>query len=396
MFLFLWMMECALVSESAKIKIAKVKIFLDDVELSCECESFTKCKACETHSIKKSTILSFTKFRAQKKFSQKQIQHEIVQTKNRLIQSKLFYFAQVDSMESKKNPGSVIIFISVRTGFLMRFGGGNAYGYIGKASLGGNRNLLLGYIGYNKNGISFLDENAFGLPLILGASFFTDVPSCFVNQSGIKLELATKTGVHINPDLKLGFDSDVNFCFNKNSSRIFFVDAIFSPYISQTNYLSEKLTLSSELRFYSYFSNQYERFKNYENHFEGALSVSYNINPKLTIAGLLSGGSILPLQTGEENFSAFSKINLQGNGGALCDELSLANRGMRSGYSSSELNPSSYILGTLEFRWNALRFVIPPFFPCQLVPYLFTDVACAWYGKIRALHFWMRMGSDFK
>ena len=126
----------------AKMSISKVKVFLDEEELTHDSPADGK--------IRYSTILSYTKFRENKKFTQKGFKKEAETTRLRLMNSGLFYSAQVETRESRKNPGTMVVYITVRTGFLLRFGGGNAYGLFGKAALGGRRNLLAGYVKNNE------------------------------------------------------------------------------------------------------------------------------------------------------------------------------------------------------------------------------------------------------
>ena len=133
---------CSEEMPAGKITVSKVKVFLDEEEITEESE-----KTQNDGKIRYSTIMSYTKFRENKKFSGKQLEKEAESTRLRLMDSGLFYSAEVETRESRKNPGTMVIYISVRTGFLLRFGGGNAYGFFGKAALGGRRNNLTGYLG---------------------------------------------------------------------------------------------------------------------------------------------------------------------------------------------------------------------------------------------------------
>ena len=158
-FIFMMIFSCVFCQEG-KIKISKIKVFQDDVELS------------ESNQL--STILSYTKLRENKVFTKTSFEKEIIRTKLRLMDSGLFYTAEVESLPSRKNPGTFVVYITVRTGFLLRFGGDAIYGMFGKGSFSGNRDTLLGYAGYNKNGLSYVNENTFGIPLVLGGAVFTN------------------------------------------------------------------------------------------------------------------------------------------------------------------------------------------------------------------------------
>ena len=89
-----------------KIKISKIKVFLDDVELT---EQTELSEEQHTKEIKLSTILSYTKLRKDKFFTQKALVKELTRTKLRLMDSGLFYTAEVESLPSRKNPGTVVV-----------------------------------------------------------------------------------------------------------------------------------------------------------------------------------------------------------------------------------------------------------------------------------------------
>lgn len=342
---------------AGKITVSKVKVFLDEDEITEESE-----KTQTDGKIRYSTIMSYTKFRENKKFSEKQLQKEAESTRLRLMDSGLFYSAEVETRESRKNPGTMVIYISVRTGFLLRFGGGNAYGFFGKAALGGRRNNLTGYLGYNKSGASYLDENTFGLPLILGASAFTNLPQSLAQKKPLTFDTLVKAGVFMTPDLKLG--ADLKTLFTVNEEPI--ADFILSPFLCDTVWFSEKLVMKSELHLYNYFSDEYEGSSA-----EAAVNINYSPFKKITLAGLLSGGAVIDQNDEDKTV----KINLEKSALTLCDGLGLANRGIRSGYTAEELKVDCYGLFSAEIRWNAFDFILANCFPVTFTPYMFTDLA---------------------
>ena len=344
---------------AGKITVSKVKVFLDEDEITEESE-----KTQNDGKIRYSTIMSYTKFRENKKFSGKQLEKEAESTRLRLMDSGLFYSAEVETRESRKNPGTMVIYISVRTGFLLRFGGGNAYGFFGKAALGGRRNNLTGYLGYNKSGASYLDENTFGLPLILGASAFTNLPQSLAQKKPLTFDTLVKAGVFMTPDLKLG--ADLKTLFTVNQEPI--ADFILSPFLCDTVWFSEKLVMKSELRLYNYFSNDWKG-----NSAEAAVNIDYSPFKKITLAGLLSGGAVIDQNDEDKTV----KINLEKSALTLCDGLGLANRGIRSSYTAEELKVDCYGLFSGEIRWNAFAFNLANCFPVTFRPYLFTDLALA-------------------
>lgn len=324
-------------SAPARMFISKVKVFLDEEELTQDSPANGK--------IKYSTILSYTKFRENKKFTKKDFEKEAETTRLRLMNSGLFYSVQVEIRESRKNPGSMVVYITVRTGFLLRFGGGNAYGLFGKAALGGRRNLLAGYLGYNKSGVNYVDENAFGLPLILGAGAFTNVAQSLVQKELLAFDTFFKAGFFATPDISLGADVEALINIQAGAST----DFTLSPFFCHTALFSEALKMKTEIRQFNFFGRE-ER----GNSLEAAINIEYIPLKQITLAGLLGGGLV------------------------ICDtKINLTDQKIRSGYTAQDLTTDCYGLFSAEFRWNALSFNMPPCFPVDIIPYLFTDLALA-------------------
>ena len=321
-------------SAPARMPVSKIKVFLDEEELTQDSHANGK--------IKYSTILSYTKFRENKKFTKKDFEKEAETTRLRLMNSGLFYSAQVETRESKKNPGTMVVYITVRTGFLLRFGGGNAYGLFGKAALGGRRNLLAGYLGYNKSGASYVDENAFGVPLILGAGAFTNVPQSLVEKEPFAFDTFLKAGFFATPDISMGVDVQSLINIKGGASTEFTV----SPFLCHTALFSERLMMKTEVRQFNYFGEVQG------SSLEAAVNVEYTPIKQITLAGLLNGGVVIQ----------DTKINL-------------TEQKIRSGYTPEELTTDCYGLFSAEFRWNALSFNMPPCFPVDIIPYIFTDLA---------------------
>lgn len=321
-------------SAPARMPVSKIKVFLDEEELTQDSPANGK--------IKYSTILSYTKFRENKKFTKKVFEKEAETTRLRLMSSGLFYFAQVETRESRKNPGTMVVYITVRTGFLLRFGGGNAYGLFGKAALGGRRNLLTGYLGYNKSGASYIDENVFGLPLILGAGAFTNVAQSLVQKEPLAFDTSFKAGFFVTPDISMGADVQALISIKGGATT----EITVSPFLCHTALFSERLRMKTEVRQFNYFG------KVQGSSLEAAVNVEYTPIKQITLAGLLNGGVVIQ----------DTKINL-------------TEQKIRSGYTPEELTTDCYGLFSAEFRWNALSFNMPPCFPVDIIPYLFTDLA---------------------
>ena len=341
--------------ENQKITVSKIRVFLDEEELLPEADSNQ-----QTGTFSLSTVLSFTQFKAGKKYSPSKLEKELKQTKLRLLNSGLFYNASVEQIESRKNPGTYIIYINVRTGFLKRYGGGGIYALFGNAGMHKNREQLLWFAGWNQNGLSYLYEHAFNSPLILGGNLFTDAPYGFTNDIGVNINGTATVGSFITPDIRICVDADVTF----NFKQMFFSDDLaISPYLSITEFASEKLFTTTEVRVFYY------PLKNWENMFDTAYTINYSPVKQLTFAVLAAGG-YCPCDTP-------SGLSLNRDNAKLFENIGLANRGIRSGYSDADLTVRGYLMGTLEVRWNAFNFTIPPCFPGSIIPYVFADVAAA-------------------
>lgn len=338
-----------------KFPVSKVKVFLDDEELTLENDGLLP--------IRLSAILSYTKLQAGKSFTEKALLKEIEQTELRLLNSGLFYNAKVEKLASRKNPGTYVIYITVTTGFLKRYGGGGIYAVFGKAAVNKNRSQILWFAGWNKNGASYLNENTFGKPVILGADLFTDIPSCFAEKEGANVFAKATAGWLVTPDLRICTDVTTSFNFSQHS----FNDSIcVSPYLSETKYVKQNLLWTFETRF-NFFPEDLWNFN-----IDSAFTLNYTPVKPLTFALLTAAGY------STENCS--NRIRLYRSDRNNAYNLGLANKEVRSGYSNEELSVSRYVMSTTEIRWNAFSFMIPPCFPCRIVPYVFADAAYS--GKI--------------
>lgn len=338
-----------------KFKVSKVKVYLDEEELTLEneCDSFLKLSA----------ILSYTNFKAGKEYTEKALLREIDQTKLRLMNSGLFYNAKVEKLASRKNPGTYVIYITVTKGFLKRFGGGGIYAVFGKAAVNRNREQIFWFAGWNKNGVSYLNENCFEKHFIFGTDLFTDIPSCFTQKTGANVNGKITAGWLVTPDLRIC--TDLNACFN--FKQLSFTDSLcLSPYLSETKYVKQNLFYTFETRF-NLFPQDSWNFN-----IDSAFTINYTPVKQVSFALLAAAGY------STKNCS--NRIRLYRSDRNNAYNLGLANKEIRSGYSEEEVSVSKYVMTTAEIRWNALSFMIPPCFPCRLVPYVFADAAYS--GKI--------------
>lgn len=336
------------VETKQKLTVSKIKVYLDDNELTEENDG----------RIKRETILSFTSLKTDKEFSEAVLDREIRQTELRLMNSGLFYNAKVEKMASRKNPGTYIIYITVTTGFLKRYGGGGIYAVFGDAALNGNRDQLLWFIGYNKNGLNYQNYNTFGKPFVFGGDLTTDVPCSLVEKTGAGVNAKLTLGGMITPDFRLCVDTAAGFNFG---NLAFNENLTISPYFCGTKFITQNLFWTSEIRCNIYPLLEWNKYC------DAAFTVNYKPFRKLTIAALAAGGYSFG-DSGNQIRLYRSEENLTANVG-------LANREIRSGYTPEELTVNNYVMATLEIRYRAFEFSLPPCFPTNMQPYVFADAA---------------------
>lgn len=346
-----------LLNPDEEITISRVRVFLDDVEISSEdLESIT--------AISAGTVLSFTKFKAGKKMTLKALEKEVRQTQLRLLNSGYFYNATVEIVPARKNPERRTIIINVTKGFLHRIGGGGIYATYGRVALGGKRNQLIGVVGWNVNGLKYIDENLFGLPLIAGASLYTNVPACFSKKgSGVGFNGSATFGVFINPDLRLCVDA-VGFC----NTKLGFVGKSFivSPYLFNQCFVTDKLKTTSEIRLYFMPIVTLSNFS-----VEICQTVNYSPVRKLNFGVVVCGG-VNFIRSESENSFAYD-LSLEHS--SVSSNSGLEKRSVRSGYTGKELFVKNYVLTSFEARFRAVDFVIAGTFPCNITPFVFADFA---------------------
>lgn len=335
-----------------EITISRVRVFLDDVEITKDDDA----------AISYSTILSFSTIRAGKKYTVESLDSECKQTQLRLLNSGYFYNAVVDVVPPRKNPDKRTVIISVTKGFLPRFGGGPYYGMFGRVGVGGKRNQLIGVAGWNLLGATYTDENFCDLPVIVGASMFTDAPAGIFGGNGVSFNGTFTLGAFIEPDLR--FCVDVLALTN---TKYGFIDEqiILSPYLYNKHYINNKASWESEVRMYCKPTVSSGDFGA-----ELCNSINYSPIQKLNLAALVCGGTGFG-KAADQIF--VHDLSLEHN--SVSSMSGLSKRSVRSGYATEELCFDSYVLTSLEARWKAVDFIIAGTFPCAIRPFVYTDLA---------------------
>lgn len=165
------------------------------------------------------TVLSFIDLKPGRRYSLEDLERRCREGEARLLDSGLTYGARVMVLPPRRDPESRTVLVTVKSGFLWRFGGGNAYGTVGKAAVGGERLSVRLFAGWNRNGAEILHERAGGLPLVLGAGAFFDAPGLWplpLTVTGLPpqtrvFEASLTQGLYAGPDLFLGVDEGAAF-----------------------------------------------------------------------------------------------------------------------------------------------------------------------------------------
>lgn len=353
-------------AEERAAAISTIKIFIDDTEFSWKRQSEKpQLVTGDEPAITAETVISFISLRPEKKMTRSALEREVNQTKLRLDDSGYFYSAKAVCIQSRKEPEKMIVIITVKSGFLWRFGGGNAYGVFGKSCIGGRRLQMLGYAGWNKNGASVLYEHAFDSPAILGSSLFWDGPASLCTSGGTTSGTSGITGIctpgfFITPDIRFCTDIIGRVDFSSGFAEDSFC---ISPFMLWSKTFSRTLTAASVVQ--SYFYPCIE-----QNPFSGAeIIASINWTPvRYVTFAFCTAGGLSP----ENNTHTF---NLSGNSAGTTSTTAVENRIIRSGYETNELTVGKYLYASFEARWNMAVFLLPPAFNVRLQPFVFTDAA---------------------
>jgi hypothetical protein len=170
------------------------------------------------------TVVSFTALHPGRRYTLEDLERECQKTRYRLEESGYFYSAAVTVVPPRRNPAERTVVIEVTQGFLMRFSGGYAYGMFGWAGLGGERQELRLYGGWNQNGAAYINHRTGGLPLLLGGSLFYYGPG---GETRLGLPVDTRplegtlnTAFYAGPDFLAGVTMDMTVPLGENHTEL--------------------------------------------------------------------------------------------------------------------------------------------------------------------------------
>jgi hypothetical protein len=373
--------------QSETVKLVKLRIIISGALYEWTTEGMAKPE--ETSSVlKEQTVISFTGLRPGRDYTPAKLEGEIARTRYRLEESGYFYDVNVTTVPPRRNPGERTVIIEVTEGFLMRFGGGNAYAMFGQVGLGGERQEVRAYGGWNQNGLAYAHHRLGGLPLLLGGSLFYYGPGGGANSAGLpELSENTRplagtitTGLYGGPDFQGGFGMDAIFPLEEGSPAWIFSAGPYLSYNPIFPAAKGNRPITANVNLKGFWYPQYQSGKALA---AAALHIPLPLSLEWSLLG--SGGGAPEGLPGFGLFNLYEGLTLNGCEGG----------GIRSGEDRETLMTRFYALGSTEMRYTALDRTIARIVRMKLILFAFAEGARlfdkdAWtdaFGAGLRLHF---------
>ncbi len=337
------------------VTVSKIRIIIDEREYEWTVlgQIEVSGKPALKQELKPETIQSFLSVEPGMRSEPGTLEKRCREAELRLTGSGYFYASSVIIVPPKLNPAERTIIVSVTSGYLWRYGGGNAWAMLGKEGLGGERAGLRLYAGWNRSGAEYMHYRVGGIPLVLGGRLFYFGPGenagkAFSSVSD-RFEASATTGWLLHPDLMAGIDS-VSSGFGPGSAGL----VSFQPFASYKKFIERGVNSDAGcgLRFFWYPESG-----------KGKSEMNGYVH-----AGL-SGRTVIAV-SGSLGYSP-EKLPKQ----ALFNLFYTEDRNVRSGYSKDELTASSFALCSAELRQTLATFTVPPAIDCRIQTFLFADAA---------------------
>ena len=333
---------------TAGVRVARVKITIDDVY--CEWNERGLSAADRGMTLQPETIISFLSVKPGQSAEGREIERRCRESELRLMESGYVYKASVQIVPPRKNPDERTIVVIVTSGFLWRFGGGNAWGVAGVDGLCGERASVRVFAGWNRNGAEYRHYNAFGVPLVLGSSLFWFGPGETAQKpfyGGLTV------GWFLHPGVLIALDAVCRTEVLKPGA-----DMLFSlePYLCYRQYLipgspekyGNESAVGCDIHGFFYPS-------------ESAV--------KGEIAGFIHG------KLGSRTVIACKLAAGAASGGSGFDLFASEERSIRSGYTAEELCAQTFAFASAEYRQDIISFTVFSAIDCSLQVFLLMDAA---------------------
>lgn len=346
---------CSLLHADEKVTVSKIRITVGKIEYLWNVDGVVRLDGEGGNEIiREYAVRSFMSIRPGMKLSEASLLDKCAGTRRRLLDSGYFYEADVAIVPPRTKPLERTVVVSLSTGFFKRFGGGNAWGKFGMANLGGHRQSLDIFFGYNKNGASYLFSNAGRSRFLAGGEFFYYGPGDLngtldYEKTENKFLVRAKAGFELFPDCTVVLEPTYEG-FGFSSRGLFSLQPVFSlkKYIN-SGYQS---CADFSVRGFCYPA-------------EGALkaeesaSVKYGISRYFQLALKESAGA--------------SFTDIPDNAGF--DLYYAEDRSIRSGYSRRQLTADDFAFASFELRSDFLSFSVPPIIDATVQAFGFADIA---------------------
>jgi hypothetical protein len=349
------------------VRISKIRLSIDDLEYVVNYAGVKAEKAAgeiakvDLPALRPETILSFLGVIPGDMVSLADLPVKCREAELRITQSGLVYETVVMVAPHRNDSPERTLIVSAKSGFLYRFGGGNAFGVVGKDAIAGGRNSLRIYAGWNRTGARYIDYRVAGLPLALGGGVTWFGPGTSGAMSGVTgsaveglpVELIATVGFLPHPDVIVGIDTAyaVND-FGGGSGNVCSVQ----PFIQYRRYLVSRSEPEADM------VND-----------AGADLRAFLFPAMETAKGEVSGFihcRILP-----DTMVAMKGAGGMSLGAVSFDLLRAEDRSVRSGYTGEELRASSFAFASVELRQQIFAIRIPPGFDCTAQAFGFCDTA---------------------
>lgn len=347
--------------EFSDVLVKKIRLFIDDAEYVWTSSGVERVDDGNLRAVSialsEETVVSFLSVFPGFSASEDKIVRRCEESERRMKASGYFYDVSILIIPQRLALTERTLVVTVSSGFFMRYGGGNAWGMLGKVAISGERQSLYAYAGYNRNGLSYLHSRVGGSPLALGGSLFYFGPGEYsgkldTEDLGNRFSSVFTSGWSFTPDLFVAIAPTIDG-FGFSSGGIFSLQ----PYVRQRKYLSVGRNSESGFELRGFWYPSFDVVKG-----EGGGYLRVGFSNKLVFAIKASAG-----------YSPFDVPDLPLE--AYFDLYYIEDNNVRSGYSLNELIASDYVLGSTELRYNFLEFKIPPIFDVTTQAFVYTDVA---------------------
>jgi len=328
---------------------------------------------------KAATIASFLDFAPGSVLTEEELDARCRASRLRLLDSGFFFDAQITVIPPSRYPERRTVLVSVREGFTWRFGGGDGFALVGQDNAAGKRRSWRAILGWKADALSWRDELAFGLPLVLGAEagWASEGQADFVETR--RFFGGAEIGYRPHPELTVFAALDASLYGYAGGSGLGLFPGsaealesgplldlaagLISRSKRQNGSLKSRLETDNRAGLSFLDGRGYSRAEGRAvlalgaGRFEAALLGAYGLN-----AGALLGSAY---GAGNPPFPL------------LYDLYATPDRSLRSGYAHAELMADAFAFGSLELRWKALSIPFSQLVVMGLSPFAFADLARA-------------------